>query len=64
MEFSLASRLAAPLASPILARSSFRSRAFWVSVDSGLFKSAVLSTLVKPTFDLLIPEAILTSVTA
>ena len=35
-----------------------------MAVLMGLFKSEVLSTLLNPTFDLLIPVAILVSVTA
>ena len=35
---------------------SFASKAVWVEVEMGLAKSLVLSTLPKPTSDLLIPE--------
>ena len=43
---------------------AFKSKADWVSVETGLSASLVLSTLVNPTLDLSIPEASLALVIA
>jgi hypothetical protein len=51
-------RLATPL-SALLLVSNFKLKAVCAALDTGFASSAVLSTLDKPTFDLLIPEAIL-----
>jgi hypothetical protein len=52
-------RLATPLSAPLLLVSNFKLKAVCAALDTGFASSAVLSTLDKPTFDLLIPEAIL-----
>jgi hypothetical protein len=43
----------------LLLVSNFKLKAVCAALDTGFASSAVLSTLDKPTFDLLIPEAIL-----
>jgi hypothetical protein len=49
-------RLATPLSAPLLLVSNFKLKAVCAALDTGFASSAVLSTLDKPTFDLLIPE--------
>jgi hypothetical protein len=47
-------RLATPLSAPLL--SNFKLKAVCAALDTGFASSAVLSTLDKPTFDLLIQK--------